>query len=652
MSSNNSSKPPARRAAFSREPRGANQQQGSNKKNQAKLVRIDAKFIESMKKAQVQPDLSTVLTTTGSRLTLELSANGAMTMEARTPTGTVLADEADIRRILSLNSSFTKERKEAAKAELGPAVLSNMAAIVEIVESESRSIKTLPKQYVEVYRSVATGTQFLNKNLVLLNGLNLHGSELACKTLLIGFCHRALDAIGKFLIHRAEVQEHETPQKLNYYIRSAKCPAYFFNKLSTELINSSTPDFNIISLVWPTDPSKGFYLTYREIVEQKMQNFCGDLTSSWSIIDLLLQDDSLRVFLNTSKMEDLTAFDDATKLGSKVAGVPFMVPIAAEFFRPSSFFGFLAKNGCRGIQWKAGSTLTPQDNLKFLGTVAKRVQYFSVTNPTAWVESMGIAFPEFHYDKTRLEEDIFVQLKRWSIQPNVLHTWHLVQNMPSWTKDLKCPINVAKMDKDTTAIVRSLIKSVLSPGPGTEADKVLSALIGQMEKFGYAPTSFGPGMTLDEIKRRALILKQDQPKVRKILEGKFQIPKNLLGQKKKDERLEKNAGMVERTILSPEAKAVVRSIKASSMEMLAKRMNAWFRQFLRVETQVAVANVLAARLESFMLTPVSLSKEERFAFIGTDLPYDDVEEEEEAESEDDDTASGGRSKPENPDDNI
>jgi len=650
MSSTGVTQPARRMAAFARVPRGAPNASGTGPA--APLVRIDAKFIEGVKRAQMNSDLSTIMTNTQTSLHISIAPNGTSTLQTQKPDGMVVMDEQDIKRTLSLNASLNMERKEAQKAEAGPNLIANLAAIVDIAKEMETPLTTVPKNFVEVFRSVNTSAQVLARNTATIEDFKIGDSEI--RSVLLEMCKRSRCAIGHYTMHRAHLQEHETARKLNSFVLEQLCPIYFFNKLTSEIVNTSAPDFDLLSLIWPSDPSKGFYLNFREIIERQMQNYCGRLTEAWSIIGLLTKPEILEAFTN-ARLDSLTEFDDATKLGSKVAGIPFLIPIPQPFFRAKNFFNFLAKNGGRGIQWRAGSVISPQDNLRFLGTIAKRVEFLSVPNISMWATRLGGAFPGFVYDPLKTEQDFFVQLKAWSIQPNQETIWPLTQDLAALLES-KIPPERKAAAKD---LMIDLLQFSLSAPKGTPAGNALNAGIAQIDIEMAEPTD--PGVYVDvwsEIKKIAQTHRNDIENAKARLTGKVTLPSHLISKGKGKAAKARPAGSVERTPLTKAGKTVISDLKRRGMVALAERMDGWFRQFLTVEGQSAVANLYLARLDALMSAPIILNRQERVAFLGQEeleenesqVGSGDEEEEGDAASSADDEEEVGQNPPNNPDD--
>lgn len=584
-------------------------------------------------------DLSTVLTSTQANLNISIGPNAAAMIQAQRPNGQVIADEADIRRVMSINVALNQERKEAQRQEAGPALIANLAAIVDVSKNEGHPVATLPRAMPEVYRSANVAVSMILKNTAAIEEYTGESSKELRATLL-DFCQRARSAVGKFLLHRAGLAEHETAQKLNVFVRQSKCPYYFFNRLSTEAIVTSAPGFNLLSIVWPNDPSKGFYLTFRELVEDHMERACGYLTDAWSVTGLLLREPMLEAFTG-AKMSELTAFDDATKLGSKVANVPFLIPVPEKWLKASTYFDFLAKNGGRGIQWKAGTTLSPQDNLRFLGTVAKRVQFLSVPNVTLYFRLIEQAFKGFTYDPVSADKDLFGQLKVWSIQPRSEFSWARVHNLNSTYAG-------GPNSQGDKILLTSMLHAVLSAPAGTFAGDVLRDQLRNIESEQSAPEVVDMGKDLlMEMKRLATVNRNDLDTAKSKLKGLLDLP-NLPGAKGKKVKT-RQAGITERTQITPKAKQVLVALRAKGYVALGERMNGWFRQFMNEDCQSAVAGLFLARLDSALAVPITLSRSERLAFLEKD-DYAVHSSDSETDQSEDEKQEEDDQPPDNPDD--
>jgi len=251
----------AKRTAFARVPRNQGNNPSGNQPARAR-VNIDAAWIRKLhSNAQVNPDLSTVMTKVGGVLDVKVQANGAAQTTIQDAGGKVLADMQDIVRIQTMNSSLTTERKEAQKSDAGTTLQHVVAAVIQVAKDEERfNLHRVNPKFLEVYRSVNTQMRTMTSNIQNLEVFEVpdKGPQYLIKNMLIEFATRTRVAVGEFLMVRASAGEDDTLHKLNHFLRKHNVPNYVFGRLTGSLLNFRQTGFDIVSVFFPSDPAKGF----------------------------------------------------------------------------------------------------------------------------------------------------------------------------------------------------------------------------------------------------------------------------------------------------------------------------------------------------------------------------------------------------------
>jgi hypothetical protein len=598
-----------RPTAFARVPRNTQNKEQRIRKD---LVRIDANFLERFERANLNPDLATIMTKTDTTVSISINAQSAVGYSLVDKTGKTVADKTDIKRIQTMSSSITKERKAALGEEVGQMTKFTLAAFVQ-KSNEFDAVTPIlrfHKSFVGVYRSVNTQYQTIVKNINSIEAIpTTEGATDDIKNMFIEMGRRISIAVGEYLYHRANLQEDATPQKLNAFLFRKRIPIYIFNKLALAVISTSAQGFDVRHLLFPKDPSKGAFLTYKEIRNVEFRNdLMGLMAGSQILIQLASDDGLIRQMTNLANTVGLDDFDEPNSVASKMANTPFYVLPFEGAVEASDIFGFLAKNGVRGVNWAAGTVLTPPDLLKFYGTIAKRMAYALVSRPMQKATLLGRMFEGFTYDVASDQRDIFVQLKAWSIRPGSTATWF--STMRNWG-----------LDTDTRSVVRAVFNDIAMVSP----NHAISEQFAQILRGDIIPNHKGSVSTtaliFTEVKNLAVSMKERRIDVLPILGDRISFSFD----KKVKAPQTNRSGIQERSRLTQGARTALTELNGRGFSALALRMQTWFRLFLDETVQEAVSSVFLARLESFLDAPLELTREDRQGFMEALDPGDDFE---------------------------
>jgi len=243
-----------------------------------------------------------------------------------------------------------------------------------------------------------------NKN-VIESLVPKNPAEETVKNILVEMSRRISSALGKFLFRRAILKDDETPEKLNMFLFREHVLIYVFTKMSAALISSSAQGFEISHLLFPKDPSKGMFLTFKEIRSVEFRNdLMGLMEGSQLLIRLATNDKLIRLMCNISETVSLDEFEEQSSLASKLANTPFFVLPFTGITTATEFFGHLAKNGVRGTIWASGNILTPSDLLKYYGTIAKRMFHVLLVRPQSKATLIEKIFPGFIFDVEKIRK--------------------------------------------------------------------------------------------------------------------------------------------------------------------------------------------------------------------------------------------------------
>jgi len=598
----------ARPQAFARVPRG--RQTGTAKKPD--LIRIDAVFLEKFERAKLSDDLSTIMTKTDSKMSVDINAQSSIGYTLRNPEGKIVADKADIKRIQTMSSSITKERKTALGEEVGTITKFTLAAMVQQGNEFAAvaPIQRFHKSFVGVYRTVNTQYQLIAKNVNAIESLQLEGTADEVKNTFVEMGRRISTAVGKYLYHRANLAEDATAEKLNAFLFREHVPISLFEKLSSAVIQTSAQGFDVRHLLFPKDPTKGVYLTFKEIRNEPFRNdTMGLLAGSQLLVRLALNDALIRAMINVPTTTALDNFDEANSVASKMANTPFFLIPMNGAVETTDVFNYLAKNGVRGVTWASGTVLTPPDLLKFYGTIAKRLFYGLLIRPMNKADLLRRMFEGFTFDNESEQRDVFAQLKTWSLLPG---------SNPSWFAKIRGP----SYNPEARLLIKAVFDDVtmISPDHGIST-QFAAVLRSDATAIRQGAVHTDP-LIFTEVKNLSVTLRERRIDPEVILGDRISLA---VGKKAKVPAANR-AGTQERSRLTETAKTALSELRTRRYSALALRMQTWFRLFLDETIQEAVAAIFLARLESFLSTPIELSREDRQAFMEPTGP--DVEEDE------------------------
>jgi len=402
----------SRRTAFARVPRGK-----SGGAAAPAQFQVNKQFLDRMTQATVMPDMATVLTKTAASLNVTIQANGKGNFTINSGEQ-VIGDSADVQKVQSLGTFINDERKAILKTSVSAVAKKTIAAVVQVstdpafVEMVPRPIVRIDKSFVDVYRTVNAQAELLNINLQQIVQTTAVGTaNEMVKNHLIESGARIRHALGRYLLYRGGIAEGDEPQKLNDFLLGAKVIGWVFARLCSQKMQVGARDFEFRKIYFPKDPTKGLMLTFKELKSDRLVANQGGILGNMSVFRGLWSDDAIRAICGIPSDWNLRTFADSAKV---LANVPFMVVPSFQAVSLEEHFAVLAQHGDRGLPWNVGNTVTPQDTLKYLGTVAKRISYGFIGIPrfcAPWYENL---FPGFRFDLNVAEREgrsVFSQLQ-------------------------------------------------------------------------------------------------------------------------------------------------------------------------------------------------------------------------------------------------
>lgn len=594
MSSNN------RKTAFARVPRGA---QSGPRNSSGPSLRIDKRFLDSLTSARMAPDMSTVLTKTSSELTVNIAANGKGNFTI-SQQGNVLGDAQDVQKVQTLGTFINDERKSVLKSSVSKNTTKTLAAIVQASregqyqELVPRPITKINKSFVDIFRSVENAAGIIAANLEAIASAHCEGeANTSVRNHLIESANRSKEAIGKFLFYRAGISgEEANPRKLNDFLIEGNVINWVYTRLSTQKLLLGGKDFEFRRVYFPKDITKGLILSYEEFKKHDLVDNQGVILTGLRNLASIWSDPVVRAVCGIPDW-DLENFG-ADSPARVLKNVPLMVVPFPGATSVEENISVLARSGDRGLPFSVGNTLTPQDFLKFLGTVPKRTFHALVPHPAMRSNVLETIFDGFTYDRTNQERrGLYAQLHAWSKEPGANLTWFDAIVHQDGSRDTEPLVQV----------IRRIWESLLDCGGNRAITDPLRAAARE-----FVPISRGETAANVDLWSVFLTLKGNMPEGRasEILAGIVDVDLNPRRKDAKDDGVR-----TARSPLSPAGTSLVEDLRRKGYAELSRRVGAWLRSFLTATVQSAVADVMHARLEASLANPVAYDSRDRVAYF-------------------------------------
>ncbi|SZF04084.1 unnamed protein product [Blumeria hordei] len=258
----------------------------------------------------------------------------------------------------------------------------------------------------------------------------------------------------------------------------------------------------------------------------------------------------------------------------------------------SEIISMLDKSGDGGFAWNMGLSSKPQDVLKFLRTVPKRVFLGAIKRPALKLGLVTRMFPGFQFtgDGLGIFEKLAVQAKVECFDT----TWF--RKVSSGTQDDALSAIIVAVTKDVVGITEGTLAThtraaVVPPGkPGREIKTTTYT-----DEYGLQMSS--SSATKEE-------------RIMDVLSGR--VEPSWLTQKKKAKEIDfRNA----RSLLDPGSEELVKVLKMKRFTKLTHRIEAWLRTFLSTQLQNSVAQVILAKLEASLSQPIKYGREDHVAVL-------------------------------------
>lgn len=583
-----------RRTAFARTPR-------NNRGTTAPAaIQVNKSFLDRFTQARLAPDMATVLTKSSAELNITVQPNGKGNFSI-TSSGKIIGDAADVQKVQSLGSFVNDERKAIIKTSVSSVAKRTIAAIVSVSrepafgEYVDRPITRIDKNFVDIFRSVNAQADMLNTNVQQISQLQATGNanELV-RNHLIETGARIRECLGKYLLYRAGLADGDEPRKLNDFLIEGKVISWVFTRLCSQKLQLGGKDFEYRKVYFPRDATKGMVISFHEMRNDDLVMNQGGILRGMSTFGALFGATCVRQICGIPDDWDLNTLADRAKV---LRNVPIMVVPPQGMVTLEEHFSILSQHGERGMPWSVGNTNTPQDTLRFLGTVPKRIAYGFIGRARFMAAFYEGLFPGFRFDPLSAEREnrsVFNQLLNQFRQGNL--------NTAYFSK-----VNFGGTRDEAIATTYPVVLAAMDIPPESNFARAVNAAISAAFAVPNGETAILSDLWGAIATRRQMTDEQ----CNSILSG---ILATSLDPKSKDNRKSGDIRMA-RSMLSSQGGFLVKEFKRKGYRVLGERVEHWLRSFLTTELQSSVAEVMSARLEASLSTPITFGSGDTVVYL-------------------------------------
>jgi hypothetical protein len=596
-----------RRTAFARTPRG-----NPGGAAAPAAITINKQFLDRITQARIAPDMATVLTKADADLSIGIQANGKGNFTINS-SGRVIGDSADVQKVQALGSFVNDERKAIIKSSVSAIAKKTIAAVVQVSKNPAysdvvpRPITRIDKSFVDIYRTVNAQAEMLNTNVKQINQIEASGdANEKVKNHLIETAKRIRETLGKYLLYRAGLPEGEEALKLNEYLLGGCIMSWVFHRLCSQKMQLGGKDFEFRKVYFPKDITKGIQVTLRELLTPALRDSQGGILVGMSVYRGLWTNDAIMVLTGISSDWDLKNFTGKAKV---MSNIPFPVVPFPQAVTLEEHFTILSQNGERGLPWNVGSTISPQDVMKFVGTIPKRIAYGFLGRGRfcgPWYETL---FKGFVFDPTSNERE------NRSVFNQLLNQFRSGAISTSFFSDIRGENGY----NQCRSVLPALVVAVMDVVPDSSlAQNILAWIDKGMVAIPNGETQACTDYWAAFIAHRTM----SDDACNEILAG---ILATNLDPRSKDVR--KPDIRTARSGLSVPGALLLKEFKRRNYHALASRVDQWLRSFLTTDLQGPVAEVIMARLEASLATPIQFERSDAAVYMeSAEFDPDDVSE--------------------------
>lgn len=562
--------------------------------------------IENLNQLTIDAPTKVALTTASLKLTIEIDAAGSRVFLADQRTGQMVGGPEDLSKLTGIRTFITRERKEAAGIEIAR----------KIGEIAFRASNYLTQNNPE-YKQSALENNYMaavRPLLIVLDRLEVNRQKLSENTNLKNreifepFIKDMFSRIrNAYYAHIIQLTEGETKKgALNECLFERGVAEYVHLKFTSQnLILERSQE--LTRLLFPQDPSKGFYLTLKEWRSEKFRSKLGPYMLRMSgVLETLTNCDKFICLLG--KLPEIESLKDESN-----PTVQKLMKNRVHIVPPMADSSYVTEAGAKmkgGWRFLSPSIETPQNCVSAIGNAILRI--YAGNLQTVDLESdyyFLIADGQVSRRNLTPTNNFFVQWgnidqpsKAWSEilsgmgtndeYREALYRWIRMECRLSEKGEIGSLLR-EKLGLNEKLKITEVLKVKSAPVEGLASSRHASKEMG-LEKVRLIPSLYNwveEGPAKGPLDVMAKIEPKDKFFVDEFTKEKF--PRRKYGNKTK-------SNMTKLTVLTKETKQLINKVEKIS-KPLAERMSIYFRGFSDERLQNAASKLSFAQFDELFI---------------------------------------------------
>lgn len=525
-----------------------------------------AKSLESFKDLMLDPVTVQVLSSTGAKVRMEISAAG-ITQSLLSESGKWLGGVDDLTKMGAVNGFLKAELQSTAKARSQDRVMECLFRLETEAKARGHVIRTRDRNWLTIVRPYVLEMGKLQKNFDLVNA-NVDTESQGLKSCILVWINKIQVALEEYMI--SLFVEAPDKKRMSDLLFAAGVPFSVYKRFRepANLESSSS----LVKLLFPANPFGGLRMSLREILDDTM----------W---------DRLPPVLKATNIALRRILDDEDVLGL-LLGVPANVvrsdnpalesAFAVEFplcpSDPSVIWDYGKKGKLNFPSLALGST--PKDAMVNLAIGFARTFTTSFTTDSPAEKAFGLIHPGLRLGDLTVTNNLFVQLSDAGVGK-----WPSLMMARAAASSYFLGLTLLSEARITSDTKREAILTVLGvPSPFTKATAI--AAYNTLATTNVVDPFLLPGVAqtqVESLKERFFFEKIESESDAK--RGFLQVFSN--------EEKKKANKMMAKTLLAKRSKELVRPL-IKSHGALKEPVRNWLQSFGVEELQIAGAELLVA----------------------------------------------------------
>lgn len=516
-------------------------------------------------------DAIQALTIAQAKVQVSISAGGTTAILVSEETGKQIGGLDDLTKLTSLRSFVAREKKQTASSESQEqAMLTAFRAHLAKKESDpSFTQQKLDNSYVVATKPYRT-------MLATLDGLQTrikdnYGTEHTQedKVLLANY------ALGVTKCIEATVAFMATGTKekglLDQLLFNEGIPVFIKNKLTMKSL-VVTKDMDLTRVLFPSDPSKGLWLTTKEWRDEAFTRKCGPLLSNSKVILKIIQNEALFLELTGLSQEQLSNAEDP-KTQRVLKQHIFVVP---PFGNHDRVLNLLAKQNFRGFGLPQTAMDQSKDRLMNVCAVPLRAYAFSIRMAENLTDFWDRVFP-----------------KGTIKSPDDKLGNYAKQALDAIEGGKVCTVtSILKLEQNAGYAIMAWIHRECKIIPSGELSGKIAKALGYDKDLGVPINDTAYTGGYGKPTGRILVMKPITTAAEKEAFKTFSKETFAIKQKSAKKR-----GLPAASVLLNETKSFLKEIKKEHSALLAESMESYFRGFYSESIQRSAVRIARARFD-------------------------------------------------------